>query len=46
VQTGDPRKPAAAEPILSVPKHVLLFCIASGTDLFKAGFTDAVVTSA
>jgi hypothetical protein len=40
-----PRKPAAVEPILSVPEGVLLFCIASGTDRFKAGVTDAVVTS-
>jgi hypothetical protein len=40
-----PREPAAAEPLLGVPQRVLLFCIASGSDRFKAGVNDAVVTS-
>jgi hypothetical protein len=39
-----PRKPEAVAGGLSIPKRILLFCLASGTDWQKAAVTGETVT--
>jgi hypothetical protein len=39
------KRPDAAPADLSVPKRILLFCVASGTEWERAGVTGATVTA-